>query len=827
MSEKRLRKLEKEYAQSPTSEAGAKLLLERVRAGIIPRHELQLLAHMGDAAARHALELPKKPAFAYETIALDGKGNVESVGDHELFEPTEGWARVASWKVKRYWLRALKVTSLKKPKHFREVAGVLLVRPNDAHFQSAAAFPDLRWLAARDGAKLSAKGLAHFSQHSLEALELSNCPAVTNPGEQDGSQLKTLMLLGSPVETLAGITTLEHLEEFSLTRTEFGADELRFLAKAKRLRTLNLSESPNLASLEFLSGLKHLETLDLSGAVGLDPSALEALSGLPKLRVLNLQDCLSVRNQIADLSLEHLEDLDLRPDGDRVPGLTGFLGRLPALRTLELSGRRRSYEFEEVLTLRRSLGRPDVEIDQVPTDSFHLAHSKNGRARCLLCGQVLAKGKIRASAQRFVAFREDEGELKLAYLHPLCAAEWYGTTPEQAMELYRGVNEPELFEEAFRHEPGAQADSAPEPVPLPSDEAVKAARAEVGPLQFCFERVESTLEGEFFRISILGMMARTASGTFGGEPQLAGNMGTFNQIAAPQVQRGFRLLGNLSEGVDMFERLQDTYRARKSGLGSYRLEPYAGEALVAENLLGAGLEIADPAHLEALAQDPLAPRVRALAVTAPTLFSVLEAVAARLPGLRVLQLPREVKDPARVLKLFPGLLHLETGACVQEWDPFAQPAVDPRLRSQTLRSLSLLDLTPRSALAFGESKLPALELLQLQADDPQDPALSESLPAARTLFVPQLRRLSLKSGKGTSSHAIDPLLVHLAGAAWLARLSSLDLVGGLTREGVPALETLAAGGIERIRLHEHPKKKWKRGTKTRFKDTLANVSWKK
>lgn len=812
MVEQRLRELEQTYSSSPTTEAGAELLLERMRSGLLPRHELQLLAHMGDASARQALELPAERAFAYETVILDGEGQACAVGGHELFEPEEGWERVANWGVQRYWLRPLKVSALRKPELFREVAGVLLARPIDSHFRSVAAFPSLRWLAARDGAKLSDKGVAHLAGLALEGFELSNCPGVTTLSGLDGSKLVALALLGSPIESLAELGPLPRLEEFALRGGSCTDAALAFLSQASGLRSLRLSELPKVTSLSVLADLAQLEHLDLSGSTGLAPDALEALRGHERLRSLDLRDCPSVRNAIADLELPRLERLDLRPEGDRVPGLRGLLERLPELRSLELRGPRQAWELDAALSLARALGVPDVEVDGVPPDSFLLARSPNNRARCLHCAHTITKGSYRAGSQRVVTFREDSGGLKPAYLHPLCAAEFYGLSPERTIEIYRRANDAEDVEEAFRWEPELRPE-APSAPALPTDEAVAAARKEVGPLLFCFERVESALEGEFFRVRLSGPMAQTAAGSLGGEPRIAGNLSTFNQIAGPMVQRGFRLLGNLSEGADMLARLQDDFRARRASLGSYALRPYAGEALTALDLLQGGPSVSEVEHLERLGEDRFAHRVRALAVDAagPELFARLAAIAPQLSGLRVLRLPAAT-DPARVLELWPELLHLECGAG------------STPLASERLRSLTLSNLGPECARALGESGLPSLELLQLQAPEPADPELPAALAAARELRAPYLQRLSLKGKAGTRASALDPLLEHLAEAPWFRQLHALDLVGGLTSAGLPALEALAPLGIARLRVAEHSSK-WKRGSKKRLRELFPQLDW--
>jgi len=171
------------------------------------------------------------------------------------------------------------------------------------------ALPELRWLALEYWQALrNLQGLVNLERLELMQASFANLKAFKN-----WKKLHILALNGSGVKSLEGIGALEALEDLFLGGV--GVHDLAPLAGLSRLRRLKIAgakkvedlspigrleelrslslilgsftETAHLASIDFISGLEHLEELEISGAV-IDDGRLDALFGLPQIKRVRL-----------------------------------------------------------------------------------------------------------------------------------------------------------------------------------------------------------------------------------------------------------------------------------------------------------------------------------------------------------------------------------------------------------------------------------------------------------------------------------------------------------------------------------------------------------
>ncbi len=167
----------------------------------------------------------------------------------------------------------------------------------------------LRWLALEYWRGLrSLRGLVNLERVELMEISLANLKAFKN-----WKKLRSLALSGRGVKSLEGIGELDSLEDLFLGGT--GIQDLAPLVAAVNINHLKLASpdrvedfSPinrlenlrslaielgsitstgHLGNIDFLRGLKHLEELEIRGAL-IDDGRLDALLSLPKIRRVRL-----------------------------------------------------------------------------------------------------------------------------------------------------------------------------------------------------------------------------------------------------------------------------------------------------------------------------------------------------------------------------------------------------------------------------------------------------------------------------------------------------------------------------------------------------------
>lgn len=177
----------------------------------------------------------------------------------------------------------------------------------------------------------------------VSAKEL--CNAVDNPGKPYAN------FVNINDEQAAVIATLENLEWMDLQYAELADSSLEYFSGLKKLQYLNLGNNEEITD----EGLKHLTGLNLiflnlSGCNGITNDGLEVLSNLTTLRHLVLRNC----DGISEDGFEHLGKLtelrELSVSGDYLNGFgLVHLKNLPSLEHLGISNGVVKLPFDELM----------------------------------------------------------------------------------------------------------------------------------------------------------------------------------------------------------------------------------------------------------------------------------------------------------------------------------------------------------------------------------------------------------------------------------------------------------------------------------------------
>jgi len=176
------------------------------------------------------------------------------------------------------------------------------------------------------------EGMSLKFPKSLRSLVLSKWhPEKTGPLPEDLKSLKALTILNSDMRDLAGIESLEGLEELHLVSCSKLTD-LSALKDRHSLKALTLTDCKSVSDLSAIKDLKNLRWLGLPPATS-QAQFDELMGAHPGLRVLELVRCKNIKDIKAVGSLKQLESLVVlkgRVDAAR-------LGDLKNLRFLALS----------------------------------------------------------------------------------------------------------------------------------------------------------------------------------------------------------------------------------------------------------------------------------------------------------------------------------------------------------------------------------------------------------------------------------------------------------------------------------------------------------
>ena len=134
--------------------------------------------------------------------------------------------------------------------------------------------------------------------------------------------LETLYIGYTELDNIDELIHLKHLKNFTLGYSDSLTD-FSVLGKLSELERISLV-AEGLKTLDFISGLEHLDTLDISWA------KLQTLSGLEDcttLRSLSITCCMELKDMSAVTELKNLQELALEvPYGCPQPKLDGFTG---------------------------------------------------------------------------------------------------------------------------------------------------------------------------------------------------------------------------------------------------------------------------------------------------------------------------------------------------------------------------------------------------------------------------------------------------------------------------------------------------------------------
>ncbi len=143
---------------------------------------------------------------------------------------------------------------------------------------------------------------------SLHTLVLSKWdPEKTGPLPKNLKSLRALTILNSDMRDLAGVVSLEELEELHLVSCPKLTD-LSALKEKRSLKALTLTDCKRLSDLSAIKDLKNLRWLGLPP--GISQAQFDELMGThPGLRVLELVRCKNIKDIKAVGSLKQLESL--------------------------------------------------------------------------------------------------------------------------------------------------------------------------------------------------------------------------------------------------------------------------------------------------------------------------------------------------------------------------------------------------------------------------------------------------------------------------------------------------------------------------------------
>ena len=273
------------------------------------------------------------------------------------------------------------------PEYFRRVVGVSIVSraaPEDSVLAALQDLPDLELLA-----------LGTVKDRQLKHV-----------GRLRGLRILRLVYSGNTNAGIAELAPLVELRELELSRTGVTGDALKYI-----------------------SDLKHLESLDLSGACCIDDQSLEPLKDLPKLRELVLFDT-PVRG-VGLKSFKRLESLDLHWTNADDAGAQVIAG-LSGLRRLALGhtkvGNRGAAALRSLERL-ESLDLSDTHVDNRAVESLSgirsltdlaLSHTKIDSGALAILDRMpglksVALANARIDARDLVAYRKRRKELRMRH----------------------------------------------------------------------------------------------------------------------------------------------------------------------------------------------------------------------------------------------------------------------------------------------------------------------------------------------------------------------------------------------------------------------------
>ncbi len=188
-------------------------------------------------------------------------------------------------------------------------------------------------ITAEDIKGLPLESISAYFDNPAEAAEvLENPKAVRKLGlngivySLDGIELfenlNSLYIDYSEFDSIDELIHVKHLENLTL-RCDENLTDFSVLEKLSELEMLSL-EAKGLKMLDFVSGLKHLDTLTIAGG------KLQTLSGIEEcttLRSLSVTSCMELKDMSAVTGLENLQELALdMPYGCSEPKLDGLTG---------------------------------------------------------------------------------------------------------------------------------------------------------------------------------------------------------------------------------------------------------------------------------------------------------------------------------------------------------------------------------------------------------------------------------------------------------------------------------------------------------------------
>ena len=188
-------------------------------------------------------------------------------------------------------------------------------------------------ITAEDISGLSLESIsAYFDDPAAAAEVLENPKTVRELGfngivySLDGIELfenlKSLYINDSKFDSIDELIHVKHLKNLTLRCNE-NLTDFSVLEKLSELEMLSL-EARGMKTLDFISGLKHLDTLKITGG---KLQTLSGIEGCTTLRSLSVTSCMELKDMSAVTGLKNLQELALdMPYGCSEPKLNGLTG---------------------------------------------------------------------------------------------------------------------------------------------------------------------------------------------------------------------------------------------------------------------------------------------------------------------------------------------------------------------------------------------------------------------------------------------------------------------------------------------------------------------